>query len=102
MGSILALCAPKGSRFATPNAKFLIHQPLLMGYQGRATDLEIQAKEILKDRERIVQLYAESTGKDPKDIARDIDRDKWMTAEEALAYGLIDRIIANRSELPAA
>jgi ATP-dependent Clp protease protease subunit len=101
MGSVLALCAPHGSRFATPNAKFLIHQPLLMGYQGRATDLEIQAKEIIKDRERIVHLYAESTGKDPKEIARDIDRDKWMTAPEALTYGLIDRIVKTRSELPS-
>jgi ATP-dependent Clp protease protease subunit len=102
MGSILALCAPKGGRYATPNAKFLIHQPLLMGYQGRATDLEIQAREILKDRERIIQLYAETTGKDAKVIAHDIDRDKWMTAEEALSYGLIDRIVKSRTELPAA
>ncbi|HEX7927163.1 MAG TPA: ATP-dependent Clp protease proteolytic subunit [bacterium] len=100
MGSILALCAPKGSRYATPNAKFLIHQPLLMGYQGRATDLEIQAKEILKDRERIVELYAKTTGKDAKEVAKDIDRDKWMTAEEALAYGLIDKIVKSRTELP--
>ena len=102
MGSILALAAPKGSRYATPNAKFLIHQPLLMGYQGRAIDLEIQAKEILKDRDRIIRLYAESTGRDPKDISHDIDRDKWMTAEEALDYGLVDRIVKSRSELPAA
>ncbi len=102
MGSILALAAPKGSRYATPNAKFLIHQPLLMGYQGRATDLEIQAKEILRDRERIIQLYAETTGRDPKEVSRDIDRDKWMTAEEALAYGLVDRIVTRRTELSAA
>jgi ATP-dependent Clp protease protease subunit len=103
MGSILALAAPKGSRYATPNAKFLIHQPLLMGMQGRATDLEIQAKEILKDRDRIIRLYAETTGRDPKDISRDIDRDKWMTAEEALEYGLLDRIVTSRSEIaPAA
>jgi ATP-dependent Clp protease protease subunit len=73
-----------------------------MGYQGRATDLEIQAKEILKDRERIVQLYADTTGKDPKVVAKDIDRDKWMTAEEALQYGLIDRIVKSRTELPPA
>ena len=100
MGSILALAAPKGSRYATRNAKFLIHQPLLMGYQGRAIDLEIQAKEIIKDRERIVRLYAESTGKDPVEIARDIDRDKWMTVEEAQAYGLVDQVITRRSEIP--
>jgi ATP-dependent Clp protease protease subunit len=100
MGSILALAAPKGSRYATPNAKFLIHQPLLMGYQGRAIDLEIQAKEILKDRDRIVKLYAETTGKDAADISRDIDRDKWMTADEAKAYGLVDRIISRGTEIP--
>jgi ATP-dependent Clp protease, protease subunit len=101
MGSVLALAAPKGSRFCTPNAKFLIHQPLMMGYQGRAVDLEIQAKEILRDRERLVSLYAEATGKAPADISKDIDRDRWMTAEEAKAYGLLDRIIARRNELPA-
>jgi len=100
MGSILALAAPKGSRYATPNAKFLIHQPLLMGYQGRAIDLEIQAKEIIKDRDRIAKLYAETTGKDAAEISRDIDRDKWMNAEEARAYGLVDRIVASRSEIP--
>jgi ATP-dependent Clp protease protease subunit len=100
MGSVLALAAPKGSRFCTPNAKFLIHQPLMMGYQGRAVDLEIQAKEILRDRERLVTLYAEATGKPPQEVSRDIDRDRWMTAEEARAYGLVDKIIATRKELP--
>jgi ATP-dependent Clp protease protease subunit len=101
MGSVLALAAPKGSRFCTPNAKFLIHQPLMMGYQGRAVDLEIQAREILRDRERLVTLYAETTGKAPADISKDIDRDRWMTAEEAKDYGLLDRIIAKRKDLPA-
>jgi len=100
MGSVLALAAPRGSRFCTPNAKFLIHQPLMMGYQGRAVDLEIQAKEILRDRDRLVTLYAEATGKSPDAISKDIDRDRWMTAEEAQEYGLLDRIIANRKELP--
>lgn len=100
MGSVLALAAPKGSRFCTPNAKFLIHQPLMMGYQGRAIDLEIQAKEILRDRERLVQLYAEAMGKTPAEISKDIDRDHWMTAEEAKAYGHLDKIIAHRKELP--
>jgi len=99
-GTILALAAPKGSRFCTPNAKFLIHQPLMMGYQGRAIDLEIQAKEILRDRERLVALYSAATGKAPAEISKDIDRDHWMTAEEAKEYGLLDRIIASRKELP--
>ena len=99
MGSIIPLAAPKGSRFALPHSKFLIHQPLLMGFQGRATDMEIQAKEILRDRERVVQIYAEHTGRNPAEIERDIDRDKWMTPEEAQEYGLIERIIVNRTEI---
>ena len=99
MGSIIPLAAGKGHRYALPHSKFLIHQPLLMGYQGRATDLEIQANEILKDRERIVQLYADITGKPAETVAKDIDRDKWMSAEQALDYGLIDKIITKREEL---
>ncbi len=99
MGSIIALAPEKGKRYSLPNAKFLIHQPLMTGYQGRATDLEIQATEILKDRERIVQIYAENTGKKAAEIANDIDRDKWLTAREALDYGLIDHIITKRTEL---
>jgi ATP-dependent Clp protease, protease subunit len=99
MGSVLALAAPKGSRYCTPNAKFLIHQPLMMGYQGRAIDIEIQAKEILRDRERLVMLYADATGKPAAEISKDIDRDHWLTAEEARTYGLLDKIIASRKEL---
>jgi ATP-dependent Clp protease protease subunit len=99
MGSIIPLAAGKGNRYALPHSKFLIHQPLLMGYQGRATDLEIQATEILKDRDRIIDLYADITGKDKAVIAKDIDRDKWMSAEQAKDYGLIDKIITAREEL---
>ena len=92
--------AAKGSRYALPHSKFLIHQPLLMGYQGRASDLEIQAREILRDREGVVQIYQQHTGRKAEEVAKDIDRDKWMTAEEALDYGLIDKIISNRKEIP--
>ena len=99
MGSIMPLAAPKGSRYALPHSKFLIHQPLLMGYQGKATDLEIQAREILRDRERVVELYAEHTGRKAEEIAKDIDRDKWLTPAEALDYGLIDKIITSRTEI---
>ncbi len=100
MGSIIPLAAPKGSRFALPNAKYLIHQPLLIGYQGRAADMEIQAREILRDRDRIVEIYSEHTGRATKDIAKDIDRDKWLTAEEAQSYGLVEHLIVHRKELP--
>ncbi|MEE8395213.1 MAG: ATP-dependent Clp protease proteolytic subunit [bacterium] len=99
MGSIIPLAAPKGSRYALPHSKFLIHQPLLMGYQGRATDLEIQAREILRDRERVIEVYSEHTGKKTADITADIDRDKWLTPEEALEYGLIEHIITQRGEI---
>ena len=99
MGSILSLAAGKGHRYALPNAKFLIHQPLLMGYQGRATDLEIQAREVLRDRERIIQLYSAETGHKPAKIAEDIELDNWMTAKEAQDYGLIDKIITSRGEI---
>ena len=101
MGSIIALAPPKGQRYALPNAKFLIHQPLMMGYQGRASDLEIQATEILRDRARIVKLYANNTGKSEEQVAKDIELDNWMTALEAKEYGLVDHIITNRSEIKA-
>lgn len=101
MGSIIALAPEKGHRYSLPNAKFLIHQPLMFGYQGRATDLEIQATEILRDRERIAEIYAHNTGKSTEQIAADIERDKWLSAEQAKEYGLVDQIIAKRSELDA-
>ena len=99
MGSILSLAADKGCRYAMPQAKIMIHQPLLMGYQGRATECEIQAREILKTRDHLVKLYAEQTGKSQKEIKKALDRDNWFTAEEALEYGLIDKVIHSRSDL---
>lgn len=99
MGSVLSLVGDDGRRLALPNARILIHQPLLMGAEGAATDLEIQSKQILKTRKLLAKLYAEKTGKTSAQILKDMDRDYWMTAEEALKYGLIDKIITNRSEL---
>lgn len=99
MGSILSLAADEGRRFILPSAKVLIHQPLLMGYQGRATDCEIQAEEILKARETVIELYCKSTGRGYEEIKEAIDRDNWFTASEALDYGLVDGIITSRSEL---
>ena len=98
MGSILSLAADKGRRFSMPKAKIMIHQPLLMGYQGRASECEIQAKEILKTRDHLVDLYAQQTGKNKEEIKKALDRDNWFTAEEALKYGLIDKVIHSRSE----
>ena len=99
MGSILCLAADKGHRYAMPQAKIMIHQPLLMGYQGRATECEIQAREILKTRDHLVKLYAEQTGKNREEIKKALDRDNWFTAEEALEYGLIDKVVHTRSEI---
>ena len=99
MGSILSLAADKGLRYAMPQAKIMIHQPLLMGYQGRATECEIQAREILKTRDHLVKLYAEQTGKSREEIKKALDRDNWFTAEEALEYGLIDKVVHTRSEI---
>ena len=99
MGSILSLAAEKGCRYAMPQAKIMIHQPLLMGYQGRATECEIQAREILKTRDHLVKLYSEQTGKSHEEIKKALDRDNWFTAEEALEYGLIDKVVHTRSEI---
>ncbi len=99
MGSLLSLAADPGRRFAMPQAKIMIHQPLLMGYQGRATDCEIQAKEILKMRDHIINIYSEHTGRDYDEIKKAIDRDNWFTASEALDFGLLDRVIKTRAEL---
>lgn len=96
MGSLLSLVAGKGRRLATPNARIMIHQPLIAGViRGQATDLDIQAKEMLKTREMIVSVYADATGKDKKEIEKAINRDNWMTSEEALKFGLLDKIITS-------
>ena len=99
MGSILSMAADKGRRFAMPQAKIMIHQPLLMGYQGRASECEIQAREILKTRDHLVKLYSEQTGKSREEIKKALDRDNWFTAEEALEYGLLDKVVHSLSEL---
>jgi ATP-dependent Clp protease protease subunit len=100
MGSILSLAAAPGRRFATANARIMIHQPSIGGViKGQATDLEIQAKEILKTRASLIELYVLATGKDAETIGRAIDRDTWMTAQEALDYGLLDGIAKDFASL---
>lgn len=99
MGSVLALCAPKGKRFATTKSRFMIHQPAIRALvEGQATDLEIQAREILKTKEQLVLLYCEATGKSKKEIEKALDRDMWMSADEALSFGLIDKVVSSYSE----
>ena len=100
MGSILSLVAGKGKRFATKNARIMIHQPLIGGViQGQATDLEIQAKEIIKTREALIDIYEKETGKERSQIEKALDRDTWMTAEEAKAFGLLDGIVDSYKDI---
>ncbi len=102
MGSILSLGAEPGHRYALQNSMFLIHQPLISGvYRGSAADIEIQAKEMINTKNKIINLYVEATGKSYDEIKKDIDRDYWMTAQQALEYGpkkLIDRVITSNDD----
>ena len=100
MGSILSLCAAPKRRFATPNSRIMIHQPMIGGViQGQATDLDIQATEILKTHNALVNFYVRATGKDFETIDKALNRDNWMTAEEAKNYGLLDKIITSFKDL---
>ena len=95
MGAFLLSSGAKGKRFALPNSKVMIHQPL-GGTQGQDTEIEIAAREILKTRERLNQLLSEATGQPLSRIEQDTERDYYLTAEEAKAYGLVDDVIAKR------
>ena len=97
MGAFLLASGTKGKRLALPNAEIMIHQPL-GGAQGQATDIEINAKHILKTKERMNRILAENTGKEYEVIAADTERDNWKTAEEAKEYGLIDMIITSHED----
>lgn len=94
MGSFLLCAGAKGKRFALPNSEIMIHQPL-GGAQGQASDIEIAAKRILRMREHLNRIYAERTGQPIERIARDTDRDHFMSAQEAKEYGLIDAVITS-------
>ena len=97
MGAFLLCGGAEGKRFALPNARTMIHQPS-GGAQGQATDIEIQAKEILIIRERLNGLMAKHTGQDLATIERDTERDRFMNAEESVKYGLVDQVVSSRSE----
>lgn len=99
MGSVLAASGAKGKRFVLPNSRNLMHQPLVGGIiEGQATDLEIEAREMLRLRERVYRIYAEATGKDIKEIERDCDRNKWLDDREMIEYGLADKILHRMPE----
>jgi ATP-dependent Clp protease protease subunit len=98
MGSVLLACGEKGKRFATPNSEILIHQPLIggSGLSGQATDIKIHTDHLIKTREKMNKLLSEKTGQPIEKIWEDTERDNYMTAEEALKYGLIDGILDKR------
>ena len=100
MGALLLTSGTKGKRFATPNAEILIHQPLIGGQgggiSGQKTEIQIQADQMLKTRERINKIISKTTGKSIEQVQKDTERDHYMTAEEALEYGLIDGIMDKR------
>jgi ATP-dependent Clp protease, protease subunit len=95
MGSFLLMAGAKGKRFSLPNSKIMIHQPS-GGAQGQATDIEITAREIIKTREQLNRLYAERTGQTYEKVSADMERDFYMSAAEAQAYGLIDKVVDKR------
>jgi len=92
MGSLLLAAGAKGKRSALPNSRIMIHQPSA-GFQGQASDIEIHAREVIKMKGRLNEIYAHHTGKPVRDIESDMDRDYFMSAQESVAYGLIDKVI---------
>ena len=101
MGAFLLAAGAKGKRFALPNSRVMIHQPM-GGFQGQASDIEIHAREILYLRGRLNDLMAKHTGQKAEAIERDTDRDNFLSAEESVKYGLVDKVLLSRSETAAA
>jgi len=99
MGAMLLTAGAAGKRYALPNARVMIHQPL-GGFQGQATDIEIHAREILKLKESMNQMMAKHTGQPLDKISDDVERDYFLTADEACDYGLVDKVLTSRSEVP--
>jgi ATP-dependent Clp protease protease subunit len=99
MGALLLCAGGKGKRYCLPNSRVMIHQPM-GGFQGQASDIEIHAKEILYLKARLNEIMAKHTGQDIEKIARDTDRDNFLSAEESMKYGLVDRVLTTRTEAP--
>jgi ATP-dependent Clp protease protease subunit len=95
MGAVLLVAGEKGMRAALPHSRVMIHQPL-GGIQGQASDIEITAKEILKLKDELYQIISDKSGKSMEQIRQDADRDHWMTAAEALEYGMIDKVYTHK------
>ncbi len=101
MGALLLTAGAKGKRFCLPNSRVMIHQPM-GGFQGQASDIEIHAKEILYLKARLNAILAKHSGKDVSEIEKDTDRDNFLSAEQAVNYGLVDRVLSSRGEAVAA
>ena len=100
MGAFLLSAGTKGKRFALPNSRIMIHQPLISGgLGGQASDIEIHARELLKLKEKLNKILADHTGKSIEEVVRDTDRDNFMSAQEAMEYGLIDKVITSRNDV---
>ena len=97
MGAFLLSAGAKGKRYGLPNSRVMIHQPL-GGFQGQASDFEIHAKEILSIKEKMNRLMAQHTGQDYEKVAQDTDRDNFLSADDAVEYGLIDQVMSNRPD----
>jgi ATP-dependent Clp protease protease subunit len=97
-GALIYVAAPKERRIALPNTRFLLHQPS-GGTRGMASDIEIQAREIIKMNERLIKIFSNATGQSEEKIARDIDRDYWLSADDAVGYGLVSRVVTSQSEI---
>ena len=97
-GALIYVAVPKEQRLCLPNTRFLLHQPS-GGTRGMASDIEIQAREIIKMNERLIKIFSKATGQSEEKIAKDIDRDYWLSAEDAVAYGLVARVVTSQSEI---
>jgi ATP-dependent Clp protease protease subunit len=100
MGALLLCAGAKGKRYCLPNSRVMIHQPL-GGFQGQASDIEIHAKEILFLKQRLTEIMAKHTGQPVEKLGRDTDRDNFLSADEAMTYGLIDKVLTSRAEVAA-
>jgi ATP-dependent Clp protease, protease subunit len=97
---VILAAGTKGKRLALPNSRILIHQPAMEGGYGQSSDIEIQAKEVLRIRSLMEQMLSEDTGKTPAEVSRDIERDKYLTADQARDYGIIDEVLTSLKAVP--
>ena len=101
MGSLLLTAGKKGKRYVLPNSRIMIHQPLIAGggLSGQASDIEIHAKEMIRTKNKLTDIYVEHTGRDFEELTRAMDRDNFMSAQEAKDFGLVDHVVASRKKI---